>query len=97
MSQNPVYVPSPTNPDIMVTVTQETDPAYAMLKDGHTTTPTVYKRSCYICNDPEFAQLGMSLCKACPGCGGHVPADDVECDDCGEAIEYEAALSAQEN
>ena len=59
------------------------DPAYWMLRDGHTTTPTVRRAGCYICEDPEFAQMGLSLCRPCPHCGGHVAADDVTCDDCG--------------
>lgn len=59
------------------------DPARWMLHDGFTTTPTVYRASCYICRDPEFAQMGLPLCYPCSECGGHVPADDVECSDCG--------------
>lgn len=60
------------------------DPAYWMLFDGHTTTPVVYKEGCYICEDPEFAQMGLPLCSKCFKCEGHVPADDCICDDCGE-------------
>ena len=56
------------------------DPAYFMLFDGVTSTPTVYNKSCYICNDPEFAQMGLPLCYACIVCGAHVPADDIICD-----------------
>lgn len=66
------------------------DAAYWMLSDGHTSTPTVHRDDCYICRDPEFAQMGLPLCKPCPDCtaknlndGGHVPADDEECSDCG--------------
>lgn len=46
------------------------DPAYWMLTDGYTSTPepNVYSEKCYICNDPEFAQMGLPLCKACPEC-----------------------------
>jgi len=58
------------------------DPAYWMLEDDFTTAPTVYLESCYICRDPEFAQMGLPLCYACK-CGGHVPADDTVCSDCG--------------
>ena len=68
---------------IPITVTQPDDPAYMLLQDGFTSTPTVYKRGCYICEDPEFAQMGLPLCKPCPRCGGHVAADDSQCDDCG--------------
>jgi hypothetical protein len=61
-----------------------TDPAYWMLADGHTSTPTVYREACYICRDPEFAQMGLPLCRLCPSCTtGHIPADDTRCDDCG--------------
>jgi len=82
------------------------DPAYFLLKDGYTSKTTVTKRdSCYICRDPEFAQMGLSLCQPCPQCSkieieggapatqGHIPADDPICDDCGydlqEAYEQE--------
>lgn len=46
-------------------------------------TPTVYRDSCYICRDPDYAQMGMSLCFRCYSCGGHVAADDCICDECG--------------
>ena len=59
---------------------KSSDPAYWMLSDGVTTTPTVYNKNCYICNDPEFAQMGLPLCYACIVCGAHVPADDIICD-----------------
>lgn len=60
------------------------DPAQALVKSRHFTVPTVYRQSCYICRDPEFALLGMSLCRPCPACeNGHIAADDVTCDDCG--------------
>ena len=59
------------------------DPAYWMLFDGHTTTPTVYKEGCFICEDPEFAQMGLPLCYLCDQCHGHIAADDTRCDDCG--------------
>jgi hypothetical protein len=61
---------------------QTNDPAYFLLKDGHTSTPTVHREGCYICEDPEFAQMGLPLCQECPQCGGHIPADDPGCDDC---------------
>jgi len=60
------------------------DPAYFLLKDGFTSTPTVYKDDCYICEDPEFAQMGLPLCYACKYCGGHVAADSCVCDICGK-------------
>lgn len=59
------------------------DPAYWMLLDDFTTTPVVYRANCYICRDPEFAQMGLPLCRKCPECEGHVAADDTVCDDCG--------------
>lgn len=69
--------------------TQDTDPAAWMLHDGHTSKPVVYSDGCYICRDPEFAQMGLPLCRPCPECvrqgrgQGHIPADDTECTDCG--------------
>ena len=65
------------------------DPAYWMLSSGHVSTSEVYKAGCYICEDPEFAQMGLPLCKPCLECKvGHVAADDTICDDCG-ADQYE--------
>jgi hypothetical protein len=65
-----------------------TDPAYWMLQEGmrdpsKRTKSNVYKSGCYICEDPEFSLMGLPLCYPCKGCGGHVPADDSICDDCG--------------
>lgn len=59
------------------------DPAYWMLFDDFTTTPEIHRSYCYICNDPEFAQMGLPLCRICPRCEGHIAADDTGCDDCG--------------
>lgn len=65
------------------------DPAYWMLFGGHTSTPKVFRKGCYICEDPEFAQMGLSLCTPCKPCieagrgEGHTPADNPICDDCG--------------
>lgn len=61
-----------------------TDPAYWMLLDGHRTSPKVFKAGCYICEDLEFALMGMPLCYRCLFCNGHVAADDTVCDDCGK-------------
>lgn len=44
------------------------DPAFWMLLDGHQSTPVVYREGCYICEDPEFAAMGMPLCRPCPEC-----------------------------
>jgi hypothetical protein len=68
------------------------DPAYWMLSSGHTSTPEVYEVGCYICEDPEFAAMGLPLCKPCPMCrakggrDGHIPADDSVCSNCGYDI-----------
>lgn len=65
------------------------DPAYALLLDDFTSTPVVYEQSCYICRDPEFAAMGLPLCRKCPECvrqgrgDGHIPADDTSCTACG--------------
>lgn len=68
------------------------DPAYWMLEQGRKdpskrSTTTVHDDDCYICNDPEFALmglplLGLPLCYPCKKCGGHVPADDSVCTVC---------------
>jgi hypothetical protein len=66
------------------TITMKSDPATVLIgrvPQSKQTAP--YRESCYICRDPEFAQMGLPLCRACPACGGHVAADDVVCDDCG--------------
>lgn len=75
---------------IPITVTQSHDPAYKLLTDGVTSTPKVHRNTCYICEDPEFAQMGLPLCRPCPQCTGdsdqpkgHIAADDVTCDECG--------------
>lgn len=65
------------------------DPAYALLLDDFTSTPVVFLAGCYICEDPEFAQMGLPLCRKCPECvrqgrgDGHIPADDTACSVCG--------------
>lgn len=64
------------------------DPAYFMLQSGPTSTPEIHKAGCYICEDPEFAQMGLPLCTKCPKCGGHVAADDTACDTA--ACDYDA-------
>lgn len=69
----------------MTTKMRLDDPAYWMLFDGIETTPVVHSNTCYICRDSEFAQMGLPLCRKCPHCGGHVPADDDICDGCGKS------------
>lgn len=76
------------------------DPAYFMLEQGRNdpskrSKPTVYKKGCYICEDEEFALMGLPLCYPCAKCGGHVPADDTVCDACG-ADQQELAMQGEE-
>lgn len=74
---------------VPITVTQPHDPAYALLQDDYrSTTQAEHDPTCYICEDPEFAQMGLPLCRTCPRCqaggrAGHIPADDIECTVCG--------------
>jgi hypothetical protein len=83
------------------------DPAYWMLAKGKIdptwrSTPEVYQEGCYICRDPEYALMGLPLCKPCPMCqrqgtgDGHIAADDTVCSVCGyDAQEaWEAAQAA---
>ena len=78
-----------------------TDPCYFMLAEGmHDETKRSVQRGpkragCYICEDPEYALMGLPLCTACPKCGGHVAADDTCCDDCGRDS-YEIWCEEQE-
>jgi hypothetical protein len=81
-----VFMAALDNPDAVTcpvcarNATTSDDPAHFLLTDGHTTTPTVHNPSCYICRDPEFAQMGLPLCYPCPVCKAHTPADDPTCD-----------------
>lgn len=75
------------------TITGTSDAATALLMDGYTSRQSGPKRAgCYICEDPEFARMGLPLCRACPKCGGHVAADDTVCDDCGHDSMEDAEL-----
>jgi hypothetical protein len=38
------------------------DPAEWMLYDDFTSTPVVHLVGCYICEDDEFARMGLPLC-----------------------------------
>lgn len=73
----------------------------ALYNDDKTTSTTVYDQNCYICRDPDFARMGLPLCRECDDCKangrglGHVPADDVECTVCG-FDSYAAYLEEQE-
>lgn len=67
------------------------DPAYALLKDHLVSTPKVKRAGCYICQDMEYARMGLPLCNLCCVCraattDGHIPADDTACDDCGHEL-----------
>ena len=42
--------------------------------------PNVWNDDCFICNDPDFARLGLPLCKECSICGAHTAADCFTCD-----------------
>lgn len=61
------------------------DPAYFLLDNPSIprTPVTVYSDRCYICEDSEYARMGLPVCYPCSECGGHVAADDTVCDDCG--------------
>ena len=63
------------------------DPAYFLLNSGSISTSNTYDENCYICRDPEFAQMGLPLCYACEGCGKHVAADAGECEN--EECDYD--------
>lgn len=99
MSREPKWTVSENG--IPITVTRSDDPAFALLEDDHTSTPVVHRTTCYICEDPEFARMGLPLCRPCSECqkagrgNGHIAADDCVCDDCGfnemEAWEEEQA------
>jgi hypothetical protein len=68
---------------VPTTVTKPSDPAYALLTNPNIySTPNldIFRDDCYICLDPEFAAMGLPLCKACEECGGHIAADDSVCE-----------------
>lgn len=75
----------------------------ALYNDPHTTSTTVYDDKCYICRDPDFARMGLPLCRECPECKrksngevlGHVAADDTECTVCGHD-EYAEEMEEQD-
>lgn len=55
-----------------------------LFNDGYTSSPTgPYRSDCYICRGPDFAKMGLPLCRACSKCEGHVAVDDTVCSDCG--------------
>lgn len=91
-------LPTSDGQGVEVTITQSSDPAYWLLteENTHHSIPNmdIYREYCYICRDPEFAQMGLPLCKPCEACKvGHVAADDTECDRCGadaQELYYEA-------
>lgn len=68
------------------------DPAYVLLKDHLVSTPRVHRARCHICEDMEYARMGLPLCSPCCACRtGHIPADDSVCDDCGHEVCPECA------
>lgn len=73
----------------------------ALYNDDYTTSTTVYDEDCYICRDPDFARMGLPLCRECDQCKqegrglGHVAADDVICSVCGWDS-YAAYMEEQE-
>lgn len=79
------------------------DPAQILLQDDFYSIPKegVYDENCFICTDPEFALMGLPLCRSCSACQesgngeGHVAADDTICTVCG-FDEYEAHLAARQ-
>jgi D-serine deaminase-like pyridoxal phosphate-dependent protein len=79
------------------------DPAYILLDAGHTSVQTVHRKGCYICEDREFARMGLPLCNPCCACAaqdrqGHIPADDQICDDCGHDLCFDCyRVPPQEN
>lgn len=86
-----------------------TDAEKLLYDDDYTSTPDpgVYDPNCYICNDPDFARMGLPLCRPCAKCQrdsgglaqGHVAADETVCSVCGhdDMDEYEAWLESQIN
>lgn len=69
----------------------------ALYDDSYTSsTEAPVRSSCYICMDPDFARMGLPLCRTCPDCQGHVPADDTVCSDCG-VDEYEKYMRENRN
>jgi hypothetical protein len=75
---------------VPTTVTKPSDPAYQlMLNPNIHSEPDmdVFRDNCYICVDPEFALMGLPLCRQCPECKGHIAADDVTCEN-GHDEEY---------
>lgn len=67
------------------------DPAYSLLDNVPRTKQVVYRSTCYICRDQEYARMGLPLCNPCCNCAalgnsGHIPADDGECEDCQHEI-----------
>lgn len=79
---------------------KKSDPAYWMLEEGLSgkrkiKKPEVYSENCYICTDPEFALMGLPLCRKCPICGGHVAADDYMCDNGHNEMEYYEKLEEE--
>ena len=80
---------------------KKNDPAYWLLEEGlsgkrEIKKSTVYNENCYICNDSEFALMGLPLCYPCYLCGAHVPADNSVCDNGHDQLD-DPALSTMED
>jgi len=80
---------------------KKSDPAYWMLEEGlsgkrEVKVSEVYNKDCYICNDPEFALMGLPLCTACVVCGAHVPADDCVCDNGHNQMDYWEEIESED-
>lgn len=85
------------NGKVPTTVTKPNDPAYQlMLNPNVFSVPddSIFRDDCYICIDPEFAMMGLPLCKPCLVCGGHRAADDEICENGHDG--YEAWLASQD-
>lgn len=79
------------------------DPAFILLDArDQPSVQRVHRKGCFICEDREFARMGLPLCSPCCACrekmlDGHIPADETECDDCGhELCQACSDLPAQE-
>lgn len=78
-----------------------------LYNDDYTSSTRVYDPNCYICRDPDFARMGLPLCRECPRCReksagtelGHVAADDTSCTVCGydEQESYFRRLEGQKH
>lgn len=90
LKDNGVTVVRTKTGNVLHKIEGSSDPAAWMLDnpDIPRTPKKVHRDGCYICEDDEFARMGLPLCYLCPSCKiGHIAADDVICDDCGFDIQ----------